>query len=762
MGITLADVQNWQPEQIDEVSQAAAQRARTSGEAAETLRNLSVFGTWKGEAGEAAQQAINQSATTLSLSQKEAFLVAMGAGKAAGDVRKVKNDLQSLLDYANAAPHVQIDLATNTVTPPDTTGWPAEKIEELRAKTEDVENRMGAVLAAAEEADADLARVLTAATGGDPGLPGEQGTNDGQSLQDGQLTPEEMARLEENTNLTPEQQEALVRGDLVLPTSQMEYLNNLSRSLDGKSPAEIRSMIDQMNANGQNGGAVADALQLLGNENITTAGDPAEGVPTQGGMANLPSGIRETFERPTRGIAVPTQGTNEQGNPTIEMPDLEHPFPELNNYRDIAAIVSAGDANLQHGTALDKALLDKSEEVLHGTHNPPYYPWAENVEWTQERIDPAVQDMLNAAGRDQMAVHSELTGADGKTPNTAFMEDLFTHQWADDGAAAGTLLNGTGAIPTDLTDPTQMDQATRAGQIMHTVDSFVGSAEYSPRLLDIPGLDGQSVGQVNPELTQALAEANKPYIDDMLGNSLDDSQGFRPLDDMKNPEMPVMRDLFAVIDSNADAATILNSQAYLNGLQYQANFEQSIIDGGTVNTGDLQSAGTLRGVIDSAANIADNDAIEYGNLQEVLAYESRGMWFDVAKTIGGELPFVDKILEWNDKIPGDPLHQIFVGDAPVGADPTYIAQQSSEMMQYAVAQRLIDANLGDPSVFQQFGLIDPETNQLRPIKQDDFGDFRSAFTDYFMGINPTVKIGIEDYEDAYRDALPTPTGHTGG
>ena len=761
MGISLADVQNWQPEQIDEVSQAAAQRARTSGEAAETLRNLSVFGTWKGEAGEAAQQAINQSATTLSLSQKEAFLVAMGAGKAAGDVRKVKNDLQSLLDYANAAPHVQIDLATNTVIPPDTTGWPDDEIEALRTKTEEVENRMVAVLAAAEEADADLARVLTAATGGDPGLPGEQGTNDGQSLQDGQLTPEEMARLEENTNLTPEQQEALVRGDLVLPTSQMEYLNNLSRSLDGKSPAEIRSMIDQMNANGQNGGAVADALQLLGNENIKTAGDPAEGVPTQGGMANLPSGIRETFERPTRGIAVPTQGTNEQGYPTIEMPDYEHPFPELDNYRDVAAIVSAGDANLQHGTALDKALLDKSEEVLHGTHNPPYYPWAENVEWTQQRIDPAVQDMLSAAGRDQMAVHSELVGTGGQPPNTAFIEDLFTHQWADDGAAAGTLLNGTGAVPTDLTDPTQMEQAMRAGEIMHAVDSYVGG-ENTPKLLDIPGTDGQSVGQVNPELTQALAEANKPYIDDMLGNSLDDSQGFRPLDDVKNPEMPVMRDLFAVIDSNQDAATILNSQAYLNGLQYQANFEQSIIDGGTVNTGDLQSAGTLRGVIDSAANIADNDAIDYGNLQEVLAYESRGMWFDMAKTIGGELPGVGAILEWNGKMPGDPLHQIFVGDAPAGADPTYIAQQSSEMMQYAVAQRLIDANLGDPAVFQEFGLIDPETNQLRPIKQDEFGDFRSAFTDYFMGINPTVKIGIEDYEDAYRDALPTPTGHTGG
>ena len=112
-----------------------------------------------------------------------------------------------------------------------------------------------------------------------------------------------------------------------------------------------------------------------------------------------------------------------------------------------------------------------------------------------------------------------------------------------------------------------------------------------------------------------------------------------------------MRDLFAVIDTNQDAAAALNSQAYLNGLQYQANFEQSIIDGGAVNTGDLQSAGTLRGVIDTGANIADNDAIAYGNLQDVNAYESRGQWFDFAKTLGEEIPGVSSILEWNDKIP---------------------------------------------------------------------------------------------------------------
>ncbi len=243
--------------------------------------------------------------------------------------------------------------------PPDTTGWTDEEIDALAKKTAEVENKMTAVLAAAEEADADLARVLTAATGGDPELPGEQGTNDGQSLQDGQLTPEEMARLEENTNLTPEQQEALVRGELVLPASQMEYLNNLSRSLDGKSPAEIRSMIDQMNANGQNGGAVTDALQLLGNENITTAGDVGEGVPTQGGMRTCRRVSAKHSSVRRAGPHVPTAGTNEQGNPTIEMPDPWKPFPEIDNYRDIAAIVSAGDPALQQGTAMDAALLEQ-------------------------------------------------------------------------------------------------------------------------------------------------------------------------------------------------------------------------------------------------------------------------------------------------------------------------------------------------------------------------------------------------------------------
>lgn len=760
--MTLADVARWQPEQIDEVSKAAAHRARTSGETAEALRNLSVFGTWKGQAAEAAQQAIAQSATKLDITQKEAILVSLGAQRAAADARSVKNDLNSLIDYAAAAPAVQLDLNTGTVTPPDTTGWTDEEIAQLEKKMAEVENRAVAVLAAAEEVDGDLARVLSAATGGDPDTPAEQGSADGESLQDGELTPEELARLEENTTLPPQEQEALARGELVLPASQMDYLNQLSRSLDGKSPAEIRAMIDKL---GPNGGRVADALQLVSNENIAVAGaDPdaqpgdAGFVPTRGGMQNLPSGIREAFEAPLRGPTAPTAGTNEEGNPTLEWPDWYKPFPYLDEYRDVAAIVSAGDAKLQQGTALDNALLDKSEQILQNMHDAPDIAWKENIDLGQRLIDPAVQDMLSAAGRDPMAVHDALAGADGNTANDGFIEDLFTHQWADNGAAAGNLLHGTGAVPTDLTDPTQLFQAEQNGQTMHAVDQWAGG--NSPRLLDVPGTDGQSLGQVNPELTRALAEANKPYIDDMLGNPLDNSRGFEPLESLKNPEMPLTRDLFAVIDTDPQAAATLNSQAYLNGLQYQENFQQSIIDGGTVDTADLQSAGTLRGLIDSGANVADNDAIKYGNLQDVKAYESRGQWFDIAKSLGGEIPGVKALLDFNGKMPVDPLQQIFVGDAPVPNDPTYIAQESSEALQYAVAQRLLENNLGDPRFFTEAGLIDPDTGRLNPL-EDNFTDFRTALSNYFGGLDPLVKSGIEDYEDAYRDALPRPPAHTG-
>ena len=77
-------------------------------------------------------------------------------------------------------------------------------------------------------------------------------------------------------------------------------------------------------------------------------------------------------------------------------------------------------------------------------------------------------------------------------------------------------------------------------------------------------------------------------------------------------------------------------------------------------------------------------------------------------------------------------------------------------MQYTIAQRLLDANLGDAGIFDEYGLINNENRQLDPL-EDDLSDFRSAFTNYFNSVNENIKDGIEDYEDGYRDAMPNAT-----
>jgi hypothetical protein len=163
--ISLADIQRWDPEQINEVADAAAARARTSREKEDELRNLSAFTTWSGDAADEAQEAIAESRTKLELSAQEAFLVSLGASRAYQEAPAVTKEVRDLLSYAAAAPAVEINTVTNTVTPPDTNGWAPEDVSTVVAKIAELEGRITAVLAHAEATDADLARVLSAATG---------------------------------------------------------------------------------------------------------------------------------------------------------------------------------------------------------------------------------------------------------------------------------------------------------------------------------------------------------------------------------------------------------------------------------------------------------------------------------------------------------------------------------------------------------------------------------------------------------------------
>lgn len=742
MTLSMADVEQWDPTKIDEVSDALVERARHSGTAADDIGEAHTGADWHGEAGDAAKQAGDKTAAGLDGDAQNDVLTAMAARKSAGDVRGVKNQQKSILEDAAAA-GVSVNLETNTITLPDTTGWDDDEVAALRDKIADLEDRMVAMLAAATEADSDLARVMTAAAGGEIRTPAEQGSGDGKSLQDGRLTPEESARLQANTTLTPQQLDALARGELVLPASQMEYLNQVARSLDGKSTPEIRALMNRLGADGDR---LQDALQLVSNENITTVG--AGGL--KGSFDKLPEAIRRDLTKyPLDHHDSPV------GAYTSARPEM----------LDLAAMAERGNPALQQGTSFDHAMLKQAEMMLDNSKIPDELAknnhGQELVPFNKGQVDPALQAMLSAAGRDQMALHDALgANANGDPGNEKMIENLLTRQWADDGAAASGMLTGLAPVAeaTNLADPTQVAQATRAGEIMHAVDQWAG--EKAPKLLDIAGTDGQSLGQVNPELARGLAEANRPYIDDMLGNKLDNTLGFEPLDDLKKPELPVTRDLFSVIDTDRQAAETLNAKAYLNGIQYEDNFEKSIVAGESPDVGDLHSAGTMRGVIETAANLADNDAIKYGNLQDVRAYESRGEWLDAAKKLGGQIPVFKELLDSIGKMPGDPLKEIFVGNLPTPDPTTGIVTTTSESLQYSVASELLNNGIGDNNAFSRLGLLD-EFGRLKALDNDTIPNFRTAFLDYFAGIDPKVALSMLQYQAAYSQAHPTAQSHTG-
>jgi hypothetical protein len=165
VGLTLADLQEWDPEQINELADGAAARARHSRQAAQNIANLPVFSTWDGEVGKTAQDAMAKSGTKMELSAQNAFRVWAGAGHAYREASAVKKELNDIFAEAAAAPAVRIDSKSNAVIPPDTTGWADQDVQKVKAKVEEPQHKLAALLATAEKTNTDLAAVLREATG---------------------------------------------------------------------------------------------------------------------------------------------------------------------------------------------------------------------------------------------------------------------------------------------------------------------------------------------------------------------------------------------------------------------------------------------------------------------------------------------------------------------------------------------------------------------------------------------------------------------
>src|SRR5882757_4655041 len=162
MTVSVEDIDRWNGGDVREVFNATRSRAEAAFEASNGIAHLPAFGTWGGDASEAAKEAIGQTRRDLDAHGNEALAVSRAASAAADDVEQVKSDLAQLRADADSL-GMAIDPIGNTIEPgPGSAG--ADPME-LLLKQIQLQERLDKILADAARVDAELAKAIDMAIG---------------------------------------------------------------------------------------------------------------------------------------------------------------------------------------------------------------------------------------------------------------------------------------------------------------------------------------------------------------------------------------------------------------------------------------------------------------------------------------------------------------------------------------------------------------------------------------------------------------------
>ena len=454
--------------------------------------------------------------------------------------------------------------------------------------------------------------------------PEETGKEDSEALQHGDLTPEQHQRLVANTTLTPEQQTALDNGNLTLPPDQMSYLQGFSRAFGDKTPAEIKGVMDGA---GPEGARVADVFQLASNPNIKTGlpetQPPSFGEPSSGGKYALPDGIQKVLDGPA--LTQPyTDGVFQDGRWVVP-PEPTGPLQPTQGLNDLANVIQGGNRELQVGSALDAGLMTKSQEMLAQSNQWPIAqapgpgadPMQDGPRWYHENVDPTLQNMFNALNKDDMVIHDAVTGHGAGE----FLDNVTQHQWQDNGLAAGGLFDWVG--DTAANDPTG-----RAADTAHALAEYTSS--HSNQLLNLPGTQSQSLGQVNPELTRDWSRAFAPYLDDMVGqNVVGNNAEFAPLNGADEQPLKT-RALMSVMYSDHEASDIMYRHAGASIEKYIDTAATSLTDQGpTSDNAAMRAAGKLQSALDLGSFDESYDRLHDARQAVEDSYTRRSALYDL-------------------------------------------------------------------------------------------------------------------------------------
>jgi hypothetical protein len=382
-------------------------------------------------------------------------------------------------------------------------------------------------------------------------------------------------------------------------------------------------------------------------------------------------------------------------------------------------------------------------------------PMADRPRWYHQMVDPTLQNMFNAVNADDMVIHDAVTGAGGEK----FLDNLTAHQWQDDGLAAGGLFDWVG-------ESAAHDTTGRAADTAHTLAEYT-SGHYN-QLLNLPDTDGQALGQVNPELTRDWARAFSPYMDDMVGMNIGDSNGtFAPLDPdggkleptntrhlmsvLYSDHPPLGQDIDPSAPKTASQIASDSTQAHMNKMFDIA--AHSVADGspGEENFA-MKAAGKLQAAMDLGSYDERFDATHNAEAAADESYEMRSKVFELVKGVVGEVPggsTVGGLSEF--------MKTFFIGPEPVTPGMDNVQARDMFPVQMHMAAALVQDDAGDPFLrtkVQEY-LVNGQFVIPEHGGDDKYEKFYNAITSYLptAGHDNVLNTMTDEYWRAYSGAI---------
>lgn len=415
--------------------------------------------------------------------------------------------------------------------------------------------------------------------------------------------------------LSPSQLDALARGEAVdtVPSLALSYLREFYREAGTHGVLDIAAALRAQEESGEAGAAarldaLANGLLMVSNENV---GDGT----SAGGIRFLPADLTESLSR----AADPSSEVSQSYAHIVDA--VGGRLPEF------ARFISEANPGFVPGTEFADALDRTASRMV------DFVPAVD--EHVQFAFDSVAEHLLDIGVRNENASYELLTAAD----NAQTLMPLFEHEWADDGATLGRMVDwiANDAVVTDPADTTRADRAGEAAYALARVISSSGSAtelglidssNTNPydRLMNIPGVgDGKSsLGEVNPALTQSMAGALSPYVIDMVTDErlMSSTSNFGQLGPIEATRV------FSLLDSDPRAGMLISGHALATATEIDCAFARN-----PTETMMGETSGRLRAVVEGGLDAELGDRLNDTDERKNERAEARAGYFGASQAI---------------------------------------------------------------------------------------------------------------------------------